>query len=167
MDHGRSDGGLTYFAFVEALRNARQDRDRESGLRHRLEAVSRLARRSCDATVRENEYYADARSWGLAVGSSARFDPLQAQFLEIRTLAAELGGSASVAAGEAFEGFLAAADRVNLLADTKATMSLSDAAARRTEALGFFPVAGDALAVIASRLPDERPVPPGNVATVG
>jgi len=154
---------LTYFAWTEALRNREQDEAREAGMRHRLESVARLARRSCDATIAADGYYAMGREWAKAV----RFGPLQEQFLEVRTLAAQLGGGRADAATRAFEAFLSAADRVNLLADARAAMSLADSAARRHEALGYLRDAADALHEIAPRLGDEHPLPAGEIPTVG
>ena len=87
--------------------------------------------------------------------------------LEVRTLAAQLGGGRADAATRAFEAFLSAADRVNLLADARAAMSLADSAARRHEALGYLRDAADALHEIAPRLGDEHPLPAGEIPTVG
>jgi len=63
---------LTYFAWTEALRHKAEDEAREAGMQHRLESVARLARRSCDATVASDAYYAMGREWARAV----RFEPL-------------------------------------------------------------------------------------------
>jgi len=155
---------LTYYAFTEARRNQRQDEGREAGMRHRLEAVARLARRSCDATIIANTYSNVIPDWARAI----RLDVLQEQFLEIRTLAGQLGGDDSVHATRAFEDFLSAADRVNLLTNVEhAPLVLTEQDVARTQALGFFRAASDALQEIAPRLGDEHPVPAGNTGPAG
>jgi hypothetical protein len=91
--------------------------------RHQLEALATLARRSCQAAREATGYYLSPSEWAISVARG--FDVLQSQFLEVRSLAAELGGREAAAAKEAFDSFLNAADRVNILGDTRAK-TLSD-----------------------------------------
>lgn len=103
--------------------------------------------------------YRGSRVWAGAVSSA--FEPLQSQFLEIRSLAGGLDGDTRQAAAQAFDAFIAAADRVNLLASPNASMIDSQVDELRGATLQLFVEAAVALGRIVPEGGTARPLPPG------
>jgi hypothetical protein len=118
-----------------------------------------LARRSCEAAADSESYYASEVPW--ATNVSAGFDALQSQFLEIRSLAGGLGEDVRGPATRAFDAFIAAADRVNLLASPHVSMVGTQSKELQVKALESFREAADALLMIAPKTATERAIAPG------
>jgi hypothetical protein len=150
---------LTVFALVQLLQFESDRADARKERRHRLEALATMARRSCEAAIAEEGYYAGVREWAGAVGG--RFDPLEAQILEIRTLAAGLGSAESEAATNAFAAFMAAAGRVNVLGSARADMIQSQIDQLRRDALDFFQHTAATLGRISPPTDDYPALPAG------
>ncbi len=112
---------LTAFAFVQLIQIQAAQDAAEDQRRNRLESFATLARRSCEAAVNERGYYISDQQWAAAVGS--RFDTLEAQFLEIRSLAAGIASADVSSARQAFDAFVSAADRINVLSSEKTAMT--------------------------------------------
>jgi hypothetical protein len=148
---------LTAFALVQLLRVEADAGDAQNQRRHRLEALATLARRSCQAAADSASYYGSSVAWAQA--ASLGFNPLQSHFLEIRSLAGGLGEGVREPAAEAFDAFIAAGDRVNLLASPTVSMNGDEATTLQHGALGLFQTAAEALGSISPR-GDERLIPP-------
>jgi len=147
---------LTAFAFVQLIQIQTAQDAAESQRRDRLESFATLARRSCEAAVNEREYYVSDQLWAVTVGS--RFDTLEAQFLEIRSLAAGVEGSA---ARQAFDSFVSAADRINLLSSENTAMTGVQSKEMAEVTIQFFTVAAEALERIATQSANEVALPRG------
>lgn len=149
---------LTGFALVQLLRIEADADDLRNQRRHRLESLATLARRSCEAAVAEEAYYGHITEWAAAI--SARLDPVEAQVLEIRTLAASLGEEIE-AATNAFAAFMAAAGRVNVLGDPRTAMTRAQMDELRKDALDFFQHTAIALDRISPAVDDYPALPRG------
>jgi hypothetical protein len=138
---------LTAFALLQLLRIEADAADARNQRRHRLQALATLARRSCQAAVQTKDYYVSVPDWAVAV--SRGFGALEAQFLEVRSLGAGLGDVEGAAVKEAFDSFINAADRVNMLSDSRATIGEQDAAELQRDAIFDLGVAAAVLDRIA------------------
>lgn len=150
---------LTAFAFIQLVQIEESRAAEVIGRQHRLQAFATLARRSCQAAAESVEYYLSTRAWAGSVSSG--FDPLQSQFLEIRSLAGGLHEDTRQAATKAFDAFIAAADRINILASPNASMIESQEKELRAGALESLGEAASALRKISPKTDTERSLPAG------
>jgi hypothetical protein len=123
---------LTAFALLQLLRIEADAADARNQRRHRLQT---------------KDYYVSVPDWAVAV--SRGFGALEAQFLEVRSLGAGLGDVEGAAVKEAFDSFINAADRVNMLSDSRATIGEQDAAELQRDAIFDLGVAAAVLDRIA------------------
>jgi hypothetical protein len=151
---------LTLFALIQLLRIESDATDVRNQRQHRLEALATLARRSCQAAVEIRGYYSGAAEW--AASAVKGFDTLEVHFLEIRNVASGLGGTYVQPAREAFEAFIAAADRVNLLSDPRARSTTADSQEMQSKAIELLEKASVALETLAPKTIDEASFPPGH-----
>lgn len=148
-------GGLGALAFGMINVYARIDARRIA--RVKAEANARLARRTIVDMANQSQGVLSA-AWIKAIGTARTLDPVQGFLRELIDICAPLGGWRSEKAERAMQGFLAAADHINVLYSRIAKSDFSaEELVRRGRVLGGLAAASDALDdVVPVRADDPR-----------
>lgn len=104
---------------VEVMRHLSDTQERTRAARIKLEGAAWLARRSCEALIGSFATHTDigARRWAAWIADRPTYGSLEDRLRDVLDLAAEAGGDEHSVAREAFDGFIAFADRINDLSD--------------------------------------------------
>jgi hypothetical protein len=161
---------LVIFASVQiGIENARS-RARKRAAEVRLEGPAWLARRSLEAAFKAAEHQSNPREWWKAVGKKESLDALERHMLATLRVASGVGGKKADNVQDAFQRFLAFADRVNAMGTyeipwrqvTTEEMVKLNGLARH--AIKHLSGSITALALVVPRRPEEPPLPlPANV----